>query len=80
MNFEQLYAFLSWCLVINLVLYALSAIGIIGFPGLIYRIQGKWFDMSKQTMGKILYGYLAAFKLLLIVFCFTPWLALALMR
>ncbi|MBT8127879.1 MAG: hypothetical protein KJP15_10365 [Gammaproteobacteria bacterium] len=42
-------------------------------------IHEKLFGLRQDTVHKAFYTYLAAYKLLIIVFNFVPWLALILM-
>ena len=44
----------------------------------IYRLHGKWFELSRHEMDVIFYCGMGLVKLLVIVFFFIPWLAIRL--
>jgi len=76
MDIETLTAFFMWCTILNVAVYAWAAIWIIGAPDFIYRVQGRFFTLPRQTFDAVVYGFFALHKLLIIVFCFVPWMAL----
>ncbi|MDX2469547.1 MAG: hypothetical protein QNL04_03105 [SAR324 cluster bacterium] len=68
--------FFFWCFVINFGLYTFSALAILIFKGLVVTIHQKLFGFDEATTLKEMHRYLAKFKLLVIIFNFTPWLSL----
>ena len=76
MNTEIVQEFLLWCLLLNLGIYTFSAITSILIRDFMARTHGKLFGISKETAYKAIYSYLAAYKLLIIVFNLVPWLAM----
>lgn len=80
MNLEILTSFFMWCTIINGVIYLYSVAFICSAPNFIYRIQSKIFSIPRETFDVILYSYLALYKVLFIVFCLVPWLALLIMN
>ncbi|MCB1102684.1 MAG: hypothetical protein KDL10_09985 [Kiritimatiellae bacterium] len=79
MEMESLRQFFLWCTILNgglLILYAL--IGVTG-GGWIYRAHHRWFPISREAFDMILYSFLGLYKLLFIMFCLVPYLALSLL-
>lgn len=76
MTIEVVKDFFFWCLIVNSGIYAFTAIAVLSFRDFICRMQKKWFALDEQTILKSIYGYLAAYKLIITVFNFTPWIAL----
>lgn len=76
MNAEIVQEFLLWCLLLNLGIYTFSAIASIVLRNFMARTHGKMFGISEETAYNAIYTYLAAYKLLIIVFNFVPWLAM----
>ncbi len=76
MNTEMIQDFLLWCLLINLGIYIYSVIASILLREFMARTHEKMFGVSKETAFKAIYTYLAAYKLLIIVFNLVPWLAM----
>jgi Family of unknown function (DUF6868) len=76
MNIETLQDFFFWCLIVNSAIYVFTAIAVLTFRDFICRMQGKWFALDEPTVLNSIYGYLAAYKLIITVFNFTPWIAL----
>lgn len=79
MTIEVVKDFLFWCLIVNSAIYAFTAIAVLTMPDFICRMQQKWFALDEQTILKSIYGYLAAYKLIITAFNFTPWIALLLL-
>ena len=50
---------------------------------LLKKAMGKWhgkmFGVSEENISAITYGWLGAYKIAIIVFCLTPFLALSIM-
>ena len=79
MNIELLKTFFMWCTVINLILFSWTAIMCIYCKGFIYRVHGKMFGLSQDTVNSMIYGFLAIYKIVFIVFVLVPWIALTIM-
>jgi len=79
MDLEQLRAILFWCLVVNSVVYALTALGALGMRGLLCRVHERVFGLDEQATMQGVHSYLATYKLLITAFNFAPWLALVIM-
>jgi hypothetical protein len=79
MTIDTLREFFMWCTVINLGLFAWTAIMCATCRGFIVRVHGKMFGLSEATINSMLYGFLAAYKIVFIVFVLVPWIALSIM-
>jgi len=76
MTIELLTKFFMWCTIINSALMALWTVMLLLCPNLIYRMQSKFFCGSQELFKLFFYGFLGFFKMMVIVFCFVPWMAL----
>lgn len=76
MTIETLRTLFFWSLIINCGIYTFAVVASISLRDYLCRTHQKLFALDRQTVLKSLYGYLAAYKLMIIVFNFTPWLAL----
>ncbi len=45
-------------------------------PDLLYRMQSKWFPISRETFNVVIYSFLGLFKIVFLVFSLVPYLAL----
>ena len=71
--------FLLWCLLLNLAIYALTAIAALIMRGFMVNMHQKIFGMDEAAVLSSVQQYLANYKLLVTVFVFVPWLVLLLM-
>ncbi len=78
-SLPALTTFLGWCVVINLVIYTLSAVALMVFKGLLGSIAGRLFGVDPQYARNESFAWLARYKLLLVVLFLAPYLALKLM-
>lgn len=76
MDIVHVRAFFLWCTVLNGTLLGLSVL-ILTFTGdWVYRMHGKWFGLSRDAFNVIIYAFLGAFKVLVLVFNVVPYVAL----
>jgi hypothetical protein len=76
MNIDTLTAFFMWCTIINLGIYVVWVLFILLAPDFIYRVQTKWIPISRDTFTVVMYSFMGAFKIVIIVFCFVPYVSL----
>ncbi|MGA7279764.1 MAG: DUF6868 family protein [Desulfocapsaceae bacterium] len=79
MDITSLKAFFLWSLAINSVIYTTIVIALYCFRGFVYRMHALIFRLDEQTVNTSIHRYLAAYKLLITFFNFTPWLVLLLL-
>jgi hypothetical protein len=80
MDLVRLQDFLLWCLLINCGIYLLSLVGVLSLRGFMCKIHKMLFGISEETASKVIYQYLAVYKLFIVVFNFTPWIAIQIIR
>jgi len=76
MDIEKLTSFFMWCSVINGSLLILWISMCIALPDTVYRLQSKWFPISRDHYNLVMYSFLGLFKLLFLIFNLVPYLAL----
>lgn len=76
MTLIQLIELFKWMTLINIGIMILSAILIGVFKEVIFKIHGTFFGIPKDNLTTVTYGYLGAYKLLIIVFNLVPYIAL----
>ena len=79
MNISTLTTFFMWCTIINGALLIYWSAVLICAPDFIYRLQSKWFPISREAYDIVIYSFLGMFKIFFIVFNLVPWLALLIM-
>lgn len=76
MNLETLTSFFMWCTIINGGLLIYSSLWIMLAPDFTYRIQSRWFPISRENFNIVIYCFLGLFKIFFFFFSLVPWLAL----
>lgn len=76
MTITVLREFLGWCTLINLGLLYTWFFWIMLASDWIYRLHYRWVNLSKEQFYSIHYGGIAIFKLSIILFNLTPYVAL----
>ncbi len=76
MSLATLTEFLELSLLINIVMLMLSAVMIYGFRGFMLRTHQALFNLSEAELTKLYFTFLAHYKLLVLVFNFTPYIVL----
>ena len=76
MDLPTLTSFFMWCTIINGGLLIYSSVFLLCAPDLVYRIQSRWFPISRKSFDVVIYSFLGLFKILFFFFSLTPWLAL----
>ncbi len=77
MDIQTLTDFFLWCTILNGGLLVFWTV-ICGFaPDLVYRLQAWWFPLPRQSFDVMIYGFLAAYKALFLVFNLVPYIALS---
>ena len=76
MDMALLKEFFMWMTVVNFGLFMWMAIMCMFAKGFIYRVHGRLFGLSQDTVNAMLYGFLGFYKIVFIVFVLVPWIAL----
>jgi hypothetical protein len=78
MTIESAQAFLLWCVVIN---YGILLLWFLVFwfgHEWMFRLHSRWFHLAKERFDSIHYASMAAYKLGILLFNLTPYVALRL--
>lgn len=76
MNMELLTKLLMWCTLINGSLLIFWTVMCMTIPDTVYRLQTKWFPMSRDSYELLMYSFLGLFKVIFLVFNLVPYVAL----
>lgn len=76
MPIETLTTVTGWCAVINIGLLLLSTIALVSSRERITRLHARLFGLDSTALSAAYFQYLAVFKLLVLIFNVTPWIAL----
>nr|WP_174839966.1 hypothetical protein [Ruegeria sp. HKCCC2117] len=64
---------------LNIAVLLFTTVMVLLLQDWIAGIHGKLFQMEQQDVKRAYFRYLANYKILTLVFCIVPWLALKLM-
>ena len=73
---EEFLPVLGWMLLLNTCILLLSTIALVVFKRSVKSIHLKLFKIPEQELEGLYFDYLARFKIAVIVFNLTPYLAL----
>lgn len=76
MDIQSLTQFFMWCTIINVGLLMFWTLWIMAAPELVYRLQARFFPISRETFTLTMYCFLGIFKIVVIVFNIVPYVAL----
>jgi hypothetical protein len=79
MDINQITFFLGWCTVINLSIYAFSALVLFAFKNHIINLHSKLSGVNASILPTQYFQYLANYKIAIIVFNLVPYIALNMM-
>ncbi|MDD2453153.1 MAG: hypothetical protein PHI81_01895 [Synergistaceae bacterium] len=76
MDSSTLCWFFFWCTVINYLILGGMTAAFVLLGDKIFALHRRWFDLDKGTFEVAMYFFLGIYKILVLVFCFVPWIAL----
>ena len=76
MDIDSIRAFFMWCTILNFALLSLSSLVCIFFGDFSYRMNHKFFSISRQEFNIMLVSFIGLFKIFVIVFNLIPYIAL----
>lgn len=79
MNLATLTTFLGWATLINIVVLLFSTAAIVGLRNHIATVHQRLFGLNGADLGRAYFQYLAQYKIAVLVFNLTPYLALKFM-
>jgi len=68
--------FLGWCSIINIGVYLFSVFFLIVLQKYILNFHSKLFNLSEIDLSLVYFKFLAVYKIAIIIFNITPYLAL----
>lgn len=79
LTLDTLTAFFGWTLVINVAFLLFSTVAVVAARGFISRIHGGMFGLESADLSRAYFQYLAQYKIAIIIFSLTPYIALKLL-
>ena len=76
MSMQALSTLLGWSVVINFGILLFSTLMLMLTRNWVSSIHGRMFGLDQKDLGRAYFQYLAQFKIAVIVFNLTPYLAL----
>ncbi len=80
MEMETLRAFLGWCTILNGALLIIVFLIMAAAGDGIYRIHGRWFNITREAFTLTVYCFIGAMKLVVLMFNLVPYLALVILN
>jgi len=75
MNTEILNTFLFYNMLINIILLTLFSILMMLLKNVVPKQHAKLFNLKEEIVMPMIYGYLGAYKIFVIVFAIVPYIA-----
>lgn len=79
MTVLEITRFLEWTLIINVVIFVVATCVVTVKQEFLVRFHKTLFGVSKEDLLKSYFNYLGGFKILIIIFNFSPYVALRIM-
>ncbi|MBT3192901.1 MAG: hypothetical protein HN341_10135 [Verrucomicrobia bacterium] len=76
MTITMLREFFMWCTIINWGVMLLAFLLCSLAQDWVYRMHSRWFPLPRENFNTVLYAFFGLYKLIVMVFCFIPYLAL----
>ena len=76
MDIGTLTSFFMWCTILNMGLLILTSVMCIFFADFSFRMNHKYFSISREAFNVVMVCFIGIFKIFVIVFNFVPYLAL----
>ena len=76
MDIGTLKTFFMWCTILNLGVLILSSIMCTVFGDFSYRMNNRFFSISREAFNVALVCFIGLFKIFVIVFNIVPYIAL----
>ena len=76
MDIQTLTTFFMWCTILNVALLIFSYLVCAFFGDFSYRINNRFFPISREAFSIVTYSFLGLYKILILVFNVIPYIAL----
>ena len=80
MDLAKLQDFFLWSFIINIAIYVIQLLFSLVLRSFMCKIQGKLFGLNEETISKIVYLYFGIYKIIIIAFFLTPWIAILIIK
>jgi hypothetical protein len=80
MTIELLRSFFLWCTVLNASLLILSFAVLMYASDWVYGMHGRWFNLSRSTFNVVVYAFVGAMEIIVLMFNLIPYIALSIIR
>ncbi|MFA6317291.1 MAG: DUF6868 family protein [Elusimicrobiota bacterium] len=80
MEVKKAERFLLWCTILNLAILCFWFAMVVWNRDLIHQLHGRWFSITPERFDAIHYAGMAFYKILILVFNLTPWLAIRIIK
>lgn len=80
MDLGKIQEFLQWSLIVNLAIYIISIVLVLTLRDFMCKMHGKLFGLSEESVKKIVYLYFGIYKIIIISFNLTPWIAIQIIK
>ena len=76
MDIQTLTECFKWCTILNGGIFIIWSGLTLFAPNWLYRIQSRWFSISRETFTVAIYSFLGLFKIIFLFFNVVPFVAL----
>jgi hypothetical protein len=76
MDINALQRVFMWCTIINGAWFVFAAMICVFADDWVFRMQSKWFPVSRDAFNVVIYSFFALFKIVFLVFNVVPYVAL----
>ena len=80
MDIETLTAFFMWCTIINGGMLAITSLICMAARNVVCTMHSKIFGIPEQAVRVAIFSFLGLYKMLFIVFCVVPYVALLIIQ
>ena len=77
MTIETLTQFFMWTTILNMGILIVCFLFLAFASDFVYRMHSKWFPMARESFNVVIYSFVGIYKLLVLILCVVPWIALA---
>lgn len=76
MRVETLRSMLAWCTLLNYAILLVWFFVLMFARGWVFRLHTQWFKLSEEKFDTLHYQAMSVYKIFILVFNLTPYLAL----
>jgi hypothetical protein len=76
MDIQALQSFFMWCTILNVGMLVITFLFVTIGDDFLYWWTNKFFTVPRETFNTAVFCWISLYRLILIVFCIVPWIAL----